>query len=81
MAIVYLGVDLAKNVFAVHGVDEGASPRWCARQCRVCGLRRLAKPAVAGGCNEGLGRTLPTEELEAKDADHDECDASDAHDG
>lgn len=23
MAIVYLGIDLAKNVFALHGVDEG----------------------------------------------------------
>ena len=22
MAIVYVGIDLAKNVFAVHGVDE-----------------------------------------------------------
>ena len=26
MAIVYLGIDLAKSVFALHGVDEGGKP-------------------------------------------------------
>ena len=26
MTIVYVGIDLAKNVFAVHGVDEGGKP-------------------------------------------------------
>ena len=26
MAIVYVGIDLAKNVFAVHGVDEHGQP-------------------------------------------------------
>ena len=26
MAIVYVGIDLAKNVFAVHGVDEYGKP-------------------------------------------------------
>ena len=26
MAIVTLGIDLAKNVFAVHGVDESGKP-------------------------------------------------------
>src|SRR4249919_2481802 len=26
MAILYVGVDLAKNVFAVHGVDEAGRP-------------------------------------------------------
>ena len=26
MAIVYVGIDLAKNVFAVHGVDEAGKP-------------------------------------------------------
>lgn len=26
MAIVVIGIDLAKNVFAVHGVDEAAQP-------------------------------------------------------
>ena len=26
MAILYVGIDLAKNVFAVHGVDEHGKP-------------------------------------------------------
>ena len=26
MAILYLGIDLAKNVFALHGVDEAGKP-------------------------------------------------------
>ena len=26
MAILYVGIDLAKNVFAVHGVDEDGKP-------------------------------------------------------
>ena len=26
MAIVHVGIDLAKNVFAVHGVDEHGKP-------------------------------------------------------
>ena len=26
MSIVYVGIDLAKNVFAVHGVDEAGRP-------------------------------------------------------
>jgi transposase len=26
MAIVFVGIDLAKNVFAVHGVDEHGKP-------------------------------------------------------
>jgi len=26
MSIVYVGIDLAKNVFAVHGVDEVGKP-------------------------------------------------------
>ena len=27
MAIVTVGIDLAKNVFALHGVDEAGAPR------------------------------------------------------
>ena len=26
MSIVFVGIDLAKNVFAVHGVDEAGKP-------------------------------------------------------
>lgn len=28
MLIVYVGIDLAKNVFAVHEVDEHGKPAW-----------------------------------------------------
>jgi hypothetical protein len=28
MAIVFVGIDLAKNVFAVHGVNRGC-PKFC----------------------------------------------------
>jgi transposase len=27
MTILYVGIDLAKNVFAVHGVDEAGKPK------------------------------------------------------
>lgn len=33
--IVTIGIDLAKNVFAVHGVDATDKPRLCAPVCRV----------------------------------------------
>jgi hypothetical protein len=35
MAIVHVGIDLAKNVVAVHSVDEPASLHWCALPCRA----------------------------------------------
>ena len=38
MAVLYVDIDLAKNVFAVHGVNEAGSPSWCARACLVAGL-------------------------------------------
>ncbi len=34
-AIVTIGIDLAKNVFAVHGVNATASLRWCAPAFRA----------------------------------------------
>jgi hypothetical protein len=34
MVIVFVGIDLAKNVFAVHGVNE-AGPNWCTQRCRA----------------------------------------------
>jgi len=46
MAIVYLGIDLAKSVFALHGVDEG-------------GRRALVKPSVARGKLEEVVAGLP----------------------
>ena len=36
MAILYVGIDLAKNVFAVHGVDAARQGQcWSARACRA----------------------------------------------
>lgn len=46
MAIVTVGVDLAKNVFAVHGVDEGGKPA-------------LVRPKVARGQLHELIALLP----------------------
>ena len=34
MAIVTVGIDLAKNVFAIHGVDVAGKPPFCAPACR-----------------------------------------------
>jgi transposase len=38
MAIVFVGIDLAKNVFAVHGVDEAGKPA-------------LVRPHLADACS------------------------------
>jgi transposase len=46
MAIVFVGIDLAKNVFAVHGVNEA-------------GKAALVKPAVARAKLEELVAALP----------------------
>lgn len=29
MGIMKIGIDLAKNVFAIHGADETGQPAWC----------------------------------------------------
>ena len=46
MAIVYVGIDLAKNVFAVHGVDEHGKPT-------------LVRPSVARAKLHELIAALP----------------------
>jgi hypothetical protein len=46
MAIVTVGIDLAKNVFALHGVDEA-------------GAARLKQPKVARGKLNALVAALP----------------------
>jgi transposase len=46
MSIVYVGIDLAKNVFAVHGVDEAGKPA-------------LVRPAVARAKLHELIASLP----------------------
>jgi transposase len=35
MAIVFVGIDLAKNVFAVHGVDEHGKPVLVRPRCSM----------------------------------------------
>ena len=46
MAIVTVGIDLAKNVFALHGVDEAGAPR-------------LKQPKVARGKLNAVVAALP----------------------
>jgi len=46
MAIVFVGIDLAKNVFALHGVDEGGKPV-------------LVRPSVARAKLHALVASLP----------------------
>ncbi len=46
MGIVFVGIDLAKHVFAVHGVDEHGKPA-------------LVRPAVARAKLNELVSTLP----------------------
>ena len=53
--------------------ESGVALRWAQRRRRHEQRNHLRK--------DGLGRTLPAQEFEAKDAEHDERDASDAHDG
>ena len=54
MVIVYVGIDLAKNVFAVHGVDEHGQPAlgWrttnCTNWLRRCHPARLASKLAQG---------------------------------
>ena len=45
MSIIFVGIDLAKNVFAVHGVNEAGKPA-------------LVKPSVASGKLVELVATL-----------------------
>ena len=46
MSILYVGIDLAKNVFAVHGVNEAGKPE-------------LVRPSVARGKLHELVASLP----------------------
>ena len=53
MKIVRVGVDLAKNVFQVHGVDRREKPVWCRRLSREKWLKVLLKK-VEPGCEIGM---------------------------
>lgn len=48
-----IGVDLAKNVFQVHGVDQQERPVWCKRLPRDRWLQALAE-AAPPGCEIGM---------------------------
>ncbi len=53
MKITRVGVDLAKNVFQVHGVDRAEKPVWCRRLSREKWLKVLLKK-VEPGCEIGM---------------------------
>lgn len=48
-----IGVDLAKNVFQVHGVDRQERPAWCKRFPRDRWLQAVTEAAPAG-CEIGM---------------------------
>lgn len=48
-----IGVDLAKNVFQVHGVDRREQPAWCKRLPRERWLRAVVE-AAPPGCEIGM---------------------------
>ena len=52
MAIVTVGIDLAKNVFALHGVDEAGAPRL--KQPKVSRGKLNALVAALAPCRIGI---------------------------
>ena len=53
MKIIRVGVDLAKNMFQVHGVDRNAKPVWRRKLNRAEWQKRLLEK-VEPGCELGL---------------------------
>ena len=53
MKLMRVGVDLAKNVFQVHGVDRHEKPVWCRRLTRKNWLKVL-RETVEPGCEIGM---------------------------
>ena len=53
MKLMRVGLDLAKNVFQVHGVDRQEKPVWCRRLSRKDWLKRLLE-TVEPGCEIGM---------------------------
>lgn len=51
--LIRIGVDLAKNVFQVHGVDRRERPAWCKRLPRDRWLRAVME-AAPRGCEIGM---------------------------
>ena len=54
MAILHVGIDLAKNVFAVHGVDEHGKPALVRPSVVRTKLHELI--ATLPACTIGMGR-------------------------
>jgi transposase len=52
MAIVYVGIDLAKNVFALHGVDDSGKP--CLVQPKVARTRLAELVAALPPCTVAM---------------------------
>ena len=53
MAILYVGIDLAKNVFAIHGVDEHGKPALVRPSVPRARLHQLV--AALPPCTIGMG--------------------------
>ena len=53
MKLIRVGVDLAKNVFQVHGVDRSEKPVWRRRLSRANWLKTLVE-TVEPGCEIGM---------------------------
>jgi len=53
MELIRIGVDLAKNVFQVHGVDQSEKPAWQKRLTRQRWLETVVK-TVEPGCEIGM---------------------------
>ena len=53
MKLIRVGVDLAKNVFQVHGVDRAEKPVWCRKLNRADWLKALLE-RIEPGCEIGM---------------------------
>ena len=53
MKLIRVGVDLAKNVFQVHGVDQAEKPVWRRKLSRANWLKTLVE-RVEPGCEIGM---------------------------
>ena len=53
MKLTRVGVDLAKQVLQVHGVDGAEQPVWCKRLRRARWMQELGR-AVEPGCEVGM---------------------------
>ena len=47
MKLTRVGVDLAKQVFQVHGVDRAERPAWCTAAAHITG-RNCCSPKATG---------------------------------